>query len=250
MPYHDSQISLLSGLFGCFLGVAAALALAIFIVPTVRYLSLSNYLQIITAFAGAAALFSLYFRCGHITGLLYTAGAFAVLGVAAVAGAATILVRAGTFSFPSIIDMGFIAAILLLSSAYNRIYPRKQVRGLVLLAVLLLMLVVPLAILSMEGITRQGLIILLYFFACGSLIITGLNHGLTDHPMTLTGTLLFALAFMAYPIRETFFTGNPYLSIIGAFVAAGLSLIVLGFLSSAPCLLQQESAQEGSHRDP
>jgi hypothetical protein len=49
--------------------------------------------------------------------------------------------------------------------------------------------------------------------------------------MALAGTLLFALAFMAYPIRETFFNGNPYLSILGAFVAAGFSLIVLGFLS-------------------
>ena len=182
--------------------------------------------------------------------MLYAAGAFTVWGVADVAGYAATLVRAGTFTFPSIIDMGFVAAILLLSSAYNRIYPRKQVRGLVLLAVLLLMLVVPLAILSIGGITRQALMILLYFFACGSLIITGLNHGLTDHPMALAGTLLFALAFIVYPIRETFFTGNPYLSILGAFVAAGFSLIVLGFLSSAVCISQQEPAQEGPHSDP
>ena len=126
--------------------------------------------------------------------------------------------------------MGFIASILLLSSAYNRIYPRKQVKGPLLLALLFLMLVVPLAILVTGGITDQGLTILLYFFACGSLIITGLNHSLSDHPAALAGTLLFAISFMAYPIRETFFAGNPYLTILGPFVAAGFSLIVLGLI--------------------
>ena len=59
----------------------------------------------------------------------------------------------GTFTFPSLIDMGFIASIPLLSSAYNRIYPRKQVKGPLLLALLFLMLVVPLAILVTGGIT-------------------------------------------------------------------------------------------------
>ncbi|MGA2162016.1 MAG: hypothetical protein ABSG28_07480 [Methanoregula sp.] len=230
-PDQDSIIFVLSGLFGVFLGVAAALALALFIVPSVQYLSLSNYLQIITAFAGAAAFLYLYFRYGRGIGWLYAVGAFAIWGIADTAWYASVLVGAGIFTFPSMIDMGFVAAILLLSSAYNHIYPRKRVRGLILLAVFFLMLVVPLAILAMGGITRQALMILLYFFACGSLIITGLNHALTEHPMALAGTLLFALAFMAYPIRETFFNGNPYLSILGAFVAAGFSLIVLGFLS-------------------
>ncbi|MGD0535677.1 MAG: hypothetical protein ABR999_09615 [Methanoregula sp.] len=247
---HDTMISVLSGLFGGFLGVAAALALALFIVPSSQYLSFGNYLQIITAFTGAAVFLWLYFRHGRGTGLLYAAGAFALWGIADVAWYTAVLLGAGNITFPSLIDMGFVAAILLLSSAYNRIYPRKQVRGLILLAVLFLMLVVPLAILATGGITRQALMILLYFFACGSLIITGLNHSLPDHPMALAGTLLFALAFMVYPIRETFFAGNPYLSIIGAFVAAGFSLIVLSILTSATCVSQPEPAQAEPPLDP
>jgi hypothetical protein len=126
--------------------------------------------------------------------------------------------------------MGFVAAILLLSSAYNRLYPRKQVGGPVLLALLFLMLVVPLAILATGGITDKTLMILLYFFACGSLIITALNHSFTEHPAALAGTILFAISFMIYPIRETFFAGNAVLAILGPCVAAGFSLIVLGLI--------------------
>jgi hypothetical protein len=247
---HDTTISVLSGLFGGFLGVAAALALALFIVPSGQYLSLSNYLQIIAAFAGAAAFLWLYFRHGRGSGLLYAAGAFAVWGVADCAWYAAVLLGAGTLSFPSLIDMGFVAAILLLSSAYNRIYPRKQVRGMILLAVLFLMLVVPLAILATGGITDKALMILLYFFACGSLIITGLNHSLPEHPMALAGTLLFAISFMIYPLRETFFAGNPYLSIIGTVVAAGFSLIVLGLLPSATGATRPEPVPAEPPRAP
>jgi hypothetical protein len=247
---HDPVISVLSGLFGVFLGIAVALALSLFIVPFDQYLSICNYLQIITAFAGAAAFLTLYFRYGHGIGLLYAAGALALWGIADIAWYVAVFFGAGTFTFPSLIDMGFVAAILLLSSAYNRIYPRKQVPGIFLLAILVLVLIVPLAILATQGITGQALMILLYFFACGSLIITGLNHSLPDHPMALAGTLLFALAFMIYPIRETFFVGNPYLSIIGTFVAAGFSLIVLGFLPSAPSESQVEPAQAEPPRGP
>ena len=46
----------------------------------------------------------------------------------------------------------------------------------------------------------------------------------------LVGTILFAIAFMVYPIRETFFLVNPYLNLIGVFVIAGFSLIVLGLV--------------------
>ena len=124
--------------------------------------------------------------------------------------------------------MGFVAAILLLSSAYNRLYKRKQVRGALLIAVLLLMLVIPLAILATGGVNDKSLMILLYFFACGSLIITALNHSFTEHPVALAGTLLFAFAFMAYPVRETFFATDAALTVLGPLAAAGFALIVLG----------------------
>ena len=227
---HDTTLSVISGLFGGFLGVAAALALALIIIPSKQYVSLSNYLQILAAFAGAAAFCYCYLRHEGGPGLLWGAGAFALWGIANIARYAVVFFGAGTFTFPSLIDMGFVAAILLLSSAYNRLYPRKQVGGPILLALLFLMLVVPLAILVTGGITDKALVILLYFFACGSLIITALNHSFTEHPAALAGTILFAIAFMIYPILETFFAGNAVLAIIGPCVAAGFSLIVLGLI--------------------
>jgi hypothetical protein len=227
---HDTTLSVISGLFGGFLGVAAALALALLLIPSKQYVSLSNYLQILAVFAGAAVFCYYYLRHEGEPGLLWAAGAFTLWGIANVAWYAAVFFGAGTFTFPSLIDMGFVAAILFLSSAYNRLYPRKQVGGPVLLALLFLMLVVPLAILATGGITDQALMILLYFFACGSLIITALNHSFAEHPAAFAGTLLFAIAFMVYPIRETFFAGNAVLAILGPCVAAGFSLIVLGLI--------------------
>jgi hypothetical protein len=71
---------------------------------------------------------------------------------------------------------------------------------------------------------------MLYFFACSSLLIIGFNHSLLNHPLILAGTLLFAIAFMIYPIRETFFLANPYMNVIGTLVTAGFCLIVIGFM--------------------
>jgi hypothetical protein len=226
----SSSLSVISGIFEGILGVAAALALALLLFPSKQYVSLSNYLQILTAFAGAAVFCYLYLRHEGGPGLLWAAGAFAVWGLANIAWYAAVFFGVGTVTFPGLIDMGFIAAILLLSSAYNRLYPRKQVGGTILLAILFLMLVVPLAILATKGITDQALMILLYFFACGSLIITALNHSFAEHPAALAGTLFFAVSFMIYPIRETFFAGNAVLVVLGPCVAAGFSLIVLGLL--------------------
>jgi hypothetical protein len=210
--------------------MAAALAIALLIIPSKQYVSLSNYLQILAAFSGAAVFCYYYLRHEGGPGLLWAAGAYALWGIVNVAWYAVVLFGAGTFTFPSLIDMGFVAAILLLSSAYNRLYPRKPVRGQFLLALLFLMLVVPLAILATGGITDPALMILLYFFVCGSLIITALNHSFSEHPAALAGTILFAIAFMVYPIRETFFAGNTVLTVLGPCVAAGFSLIVLGLI--------------------
>ncbi|MCX6697019.1 MAG: hypothetical protein NTV84_05560, partial [Methanoregula sp.] len=93
-------------------------------------------------------------------------------------------------------------------------------------------LIVPLAILITRGISLPTLMTSLYFFACGSLLIIGLIHSLGEYPLILTGTLLFSIAFMIYPIRETFFLTNPYLNVIGVFVFSGLSLIVLGLITA------------------
>ncbi|PKL58873.1 MAG: hypothetical protein CVV34_00665, partial [Methanomicrobiales archaeon HGW-Methanomicrobiales-5] len=81
--------------------------------------------------------------------------------------------------------------------------------------------------------SAPALVTLLYFFACSSLIITGLNHSLREYPKILAGLLLFAITFMIYPLREMFFVANPVLPVIGTFVAAGFSLIVIGLFSES-----------------
>lgn len=235
----------ISGIFGGFLGIAAALAIALLLFPSTQYAALSNDLQIIVAFAGAAVL--CYFSLRHAggPGLLWAAGGFALWGLANIAWYAAVFFGAGSFSFPGLVDIGFVAAILVLSSAYKRIYPRKQANGALLLVLLVLVLVIPLAILATGGISDQALMILLYFFACGLLVITALNHSFTEHPAALIGTLLFALAFMAYPLRETYFASNAALAVLGPCVAAGFSLIVLGLIpgETAPQAAPAESPQ-------
>jgi hypothetical protein len=226
----STSLSVITGIFEAILGVTAALALALLFFSSQQYAALSNYLQIFTAFVGAAVFCYLCLRHEGGPGLLWAAGAFALWGMANVAWSAAVFFGVGTMTFPGFVDMGFVAAILLLSSAYNRLYPRKRVGGTILLAILFLMLDVPLAILATKGITDQTLMILLYFFACGSLIITALNHSFAEHPAALAGTILFAVSFMIYPIRETFFAWNAVLAVIGPCVAAGFSLIVLGLL--------------------
>ncbi|MDD1702252.1 MAG: hypothetical protein LUQ31_04650 [Methanoregula sp.] len=227
---RDTLSGLLSGLFGAVLGIAVALGLAILVIPTPTYLALSNYLQIVTAFAGAGAFLLIYFRYGHQSGYLYAAGAFALWGASNCAWYLTVLNGGLAWVFPSLIDIGIIASIILFTSACGRIYQRKPFSGKIILLVLAVSLAIPVAVIITSGISNPSLMTLLYFFACGTLIITALNHTFAENPLALAGTLLFALAFMIYPLREMFFSGNHYLTIVGLFVAAGFSLIVLGLL--------------------
>ncbi|MFA5331247.1 MAG: hypothetical protein WC342_02605 [Methanoregula sp.] len=226
----------ISGLFGAFAGIAVALALALLIFPSPEYLAMSYYLQLVTAFAGAGAICLLYFRYGRNTGMLYGAGAFALWGLSNVAWYFTGLDGGKAWVFPSLIDMGIVASIIILTSAYGRLYPRMPFSGQVILGILVFSLVVPLAIIFSTGASGPALMTLLYFFACGTLVITALNHGVIRRPAALVGTLLFAIAFMAYPVREMFFSANQYLTILGLFVAAGFSLIVIGFLPGNPAV--------------
>lgn len=224
--------SAVSGIFGGFLGIAAAVALALLLFPSTQYAAVSNYLQIVVAFSGAVVLCYFYLREKGGNGLLWAAGAFAIWGISNAGWYAAAIFWAGTFTFPSPMDLGFAIALIVLSSAYKRIYPRRQAKGFLPLVLLVVMMVVPLAILAIAGVTDQTLMILLFFFACGLLAITALNHTVAGHPAVLAGTILFVLAYMAYPIRETFFPANTLLSVLGPCVAAGFSLIVIGLVPS------------------
>jgi len=224
-------LKLITGFFWAVFGAAVLLALMILLLPDKIFLALSNYLQIAAALAGALVLLYARHREGGQEYLLYAAGALGLWGISNVVWYVNILMGLRNEVFPSLIDMGMIASIMILSMAIQKGFPRKQIAPHILLGILILSLVIPVGVLVTTGISAAGLVTLLYFFACGSLVITGLNHSLREHPKILVGTLLFVLTFMIYPLREMFLIANPVLPVIGTFVAAGFSLIVIGLLS-------------------
>ncbi|MFA4825042.1 MAG: hypothetical protein WC593_07765 [Methanoregula sp.] len=229
---RDSLIlKLITGFFRAIVGVAVVLALMILLLPDKVFLAISNYLQIIAAIAAALVLLYFWHRDGEQEYLLYAAGALGLWGISNIVWYVNILMGLRNEVFPSLIDMGMIASILVLSMAFQKGFPRKQIAPHILLGILVISLIIPLGVLATQGISAPALVTLLYFFACGSLIITGLNHSLKEYPNILIGMLLFALTFMIYPLREMFFISNPILPVIGTFVAAGFSLIVIGLLS-------------------
>lgn len=229
---RDNPIrKLITGFFWAILGAAVVLALMILLLPDKVFLAISNYLQIIAAIAAALILLYFWHRDGRQEYLLYAAGAFGLWGISNIVWYVNILMGLRNEVFPSLIDMGMIASILVLSMAFQKGFPKKQIAPHILLGILVISLIIPLGVLATQGISAPALVTLLYFFACGSLIITGLNHSLKEYPKILIGMLLFALTFMIYPLREMFFIVNPILPVIGTFVAAGFSLIVIGLLS-------------------
>ncbi|MHB8162927.1 MAG: hypothetical protein ACYDDV_01100 [Methanoregula sp.] len=226
------SLKLITGFFWIVLGAAVLLALMILLLPDKIFLALSNYLQIIAALAGVLVLLYFWHRDGEQEYLLYAAGALGLWGISNIVWYVNILMGLRNEIFPSLIDMGMIASIMILSMAIQKGFPRKQIAPHILLGILILSLAIPVGVLVTTGISAAALVTLLYFFACGSLVITGLNHSLREHPKILVGTLLFALTFMIYPLREMFLIENPVLPVIGTFVAAGFSLIVIGLLPS------------------
>lgn len=226
----DLASRIIFGIFGIVLGISAALAISMYLMPFAGLPAASNYLQIATAFAGAIVFVYAYFRYGRPDSLLYAAGAFGLWGIANSAWYVNILLGRRNDVFPGLIDIGIVASIFLLTVVYQHAFPRKQIGGKLLLGILLFTILVPGVIIITCGATSQTFMTFLYFFVCGSLILTGLIHSLGEYPLILAGTLLFCAAFMIYPIRETFFAANPYLNVIGPFVSAGLALIVMGLV--------------------
>ncbi len=226
----DLPLRIIEGIFGGLLGVSVALALTIVILPTGGFLTVSNELQIITAIAGALAFLYAYFRFKRPDCLLYAAGAFGLWGASNIVWYVNIMLGRRNDVFPSLIDIGMIASIFLLTVVYQHAFTRTQVKGSLLLSILAVTFLVPLAVIIAKGITSQTLMTFLYFFACGSLLIIGLIHSIWKYPFILAGTSLFCLAFMIYPLREVFFPTYPFLNVIGTFVSAGFSLIVLGLI--------------------
>jgi hypothetical protein len=228
---HDAFLNGITGLFWAILGVAVVLALTILLLPNQLYLAISNYLQIITAIAGALIFLASWSRYGRKESLLWATGAFALWGISNIAWYVNVLTGQRNAVFPSLIDIGIIVSIFLLAVAFWKGDPRRQIGLPALSAVLVIVLILPVGVIATQGAGVPALVTLLYFFACGSLIIAALNHSPQLHPHIFTGTLLFVLAFMAYPLREMFFITNPVLNVIGVMVFAGFSLIVIGMLA-------------------
>ncbi|WP_321504922.1 hypothetical protein [uncultured Methanoregula sp.] len=228
--FPAGSVRLIAGIFWMILAAAVMLTLLILLLPQQIFLAISNYLQILTALGGAAAIGFLHFRYGHRSVLPYAAGAFALWGISNIAWYVNVALGLRAQVFPGLIDMGIIASILVLMVAYQNGLKRKPCSRQLLTGLLVLFLIIPVGILFTSGFTGTTLVTFLYFFACGSLIITALSRGLTERPFLLAGTVLFAVAFMIYPVREMFFSTNSLLSVIGTFVVAGLALMVLGFI--------------------
>jgi hypothetical protein len=223
-------VRLISGIFWMILAAAVMLALLILLLPQQIFLAISNYLQILAALGGALAIYYMYLRCGRQDVLPYAAGAFALWGISNIAWYVNVAMGLRADVFPSLIDMGIIASILALMAAYQNGLPKKPCAPRTLAGLLVLVLIIPAAIILTVGFTVPALVTFLYFFACGSLIITALYRTFHHQIFIFAGTVLFAIAFMIYPVREMFFPANPLLSVIGTFVTAGLALIVLGLV--------------------
>lgn len=228
---NGTALKLITGFFWVILGVAVVLALMILLLPDKIFLAISNYLQIIAAIAGALVFLYFWHRCGNQETHLYVAGGLGLWGISNIAWYVNVLMGQRNMVFPSLIDIGMIASILIMSIAFQKGLPKKQIAPHILLGLLVICLIIPIGVIVITGISASTLITLLYFFACGSMIVIGLNHSLIAHLKILIGTLLFALTFMIYPLREMFFIDNPVLPVIGTFVSAGFSLMVIGWLS-------------------
>jgi hypothetical protein len=228
---NGPALKLITGFFRVILGASVLLALMILLLPDKIFLAISNYLQIIAAISGSLVFLYFWHRCGGEETYIYVAGGFGLWGISNIAWYVNVLMGLRNMVFPSLIDIGMIASFLIMSIAFQKGLPKKQLAPHILLGLLVLFLIIPVGIIIIAGISASSLVTLLYFFACGSLIIIGLNHTLIAYPKILIGTLLFAFTFMIYPLREMFFLENPVFAVIGTFVSAGFSLIAIGWLS-------------------
>jgi len=228
---NGPALKLITGFFWVILGASVLLALMILFLPDKIFLAISNYLQIIAAIAGSLVFLFFWHRCGSEETYLYVAGGLGLWGISNIAWYVNVLMGLRNMVFPSLIDIGMIASFLIMSIAFQKGLPKKQLAPHILLGLLVIFLIIPIGIIIIAGISASSLVTLLYFSACGSLIVIGLNHSLIAYPKILIGTLLFAFTFMIYPLREMFFLENPVLPVIGTFVSAGFSLIAIGWLS-------------------
>jgi hypothetical protein len=230
VSFPGSSLQVIVGIFWGILGAAVALAVMILFLPDQTYLALSNYLQIITAFSGAAVFLYFWHRSGRPEHLLYACGAFGLWGLSNIAWYVNVLIGGRNAVFPSLIDLGLIASIFLLAVAIRKGFAEKPVSAYLRPVIIVLSLVIPAVVIVMQGIGISTVATLLYFLSCGLLVAAVMGRSIRDRLALPAGALLFALAFMIYPLREMFFVAYPVLNVIGTFVFGGLALMVIGLL--------------------
>lgn len=213
------------------LAVSICLAIAIPALNGEIFLAISNYFQLIAAVLGTVTCLVLWYQEGKAKHFLYAAGAFGIWAISNAAWYVGVYFGMRSLVFPSLIDMGFLAFMFLLASAFQMEFPRSRISPKISLGLLILILITPIVILLMKGITAATMMIFLYFFFAAALLVIGLAHSLRERPALLAGALLYCIAFTLYPLRESLIVSSPYLSVIGTFVTASFSLIILGFLS-------------------
>jgi hypothetical protein len=210
--------------------VAVVLALAIVVLPGTVFLAVSNYLQIITALAGALVLIGLWRLSGDRQVHLWAGAGLLLWGIANIGWYIMTLLGMRDVVFPSIIDAGIIASILILVFALRRGFATKPMTRYLSLCIIAAAIIIAVTVIGIAGLSPATLVTLIYFSACGVLLTTALDYVPKEAPMVLWGVAIFALTFMIYPLRELFLITNTILPVIGTFVVIGFSLIVLGLL--------------------
>jgi hypothetical protein len=221
------------GFFWGMLGASAVLALLILLLPGSVFLAISNYLQILAALFAMVAMITSRLRCGTPVACIYAGAGFGLWGIANIAWYLNVAAGMRSLVFPSIIDLGMIASFLVLAIAFRTGFPGVQVSPHIRSGILGVCIIIPAAVIVMAGLSAATIVTFAYFLACGAFLTIGLQHSLAKNPKLLIGSLLFAVTFMIYPLREMFFADNPVLPVIGTFVTAGFSLMVIGWLSAA-----------------
>jgi len=224
-------IKLLSGLFVAVVVAAIVLALLIVILPSDLFLALSNYLQILVAFAGALVLLGSWHRAGRPKTLLWAGAGFGIWGLANSAWYVSTFLGFRNLVFPSAIDIGLILGLLLTACGlWTSLTVGKPVRAIIA-TILIVSLSVPALMLTTPVFSLPaGLVTYGYFAVSGLLIAGGLSIRSGGRRLIAIGTVLLGVSFMIYPLREIFLVTNPLLAVIGPFVCAGFALIVLGLL--------------------
>jgi len=221
---------LITMLFRAVLAVSAALALMILLIPGPDFLALSNYFQIVAAIAGSIVFLYCWSRCGYHEAYLWAASGLGLWGIANTAWYASVLLGLRALVFPSLIDLAMITSFVLLAMAFRKGFVETDVSPFIVLAVIAASLIIPVPFIMTAGAGMPSFVTLLYFLSCGVLVAAGIRYPGIRHAELFTGSLLLAVAFMVYPLREMFFIQSPILNIIGTMVSAGFALIVMGWM--------------------